>query len=183
MACFMFSHVVAPRPRHLGGGGQANVFLESDPERGWIVVKKFLPGTHRRTIAQEKEMLQLAQSNPYVVKSFPTQPQWVAMEYVQGGSLGDMISKVHEIFPPRLKQAMVRFWIAEIVLALEKLHNRSRIVFKDLNPDNILVRDLSISNSTIFRSLLNCTLNWPISAVRRWGPITHPAALCRLKCS
>lgn len=57
------------------------------------------------------------------------------MEYAEKGSLSSLIKKVKPI-----PIETCRFFIAEIVLALEFLHNLN-IVHRDLKPENILLDD------------------------------------------
>ncbi|RYE26775.1 MAG: hypothetical protein EOP48_34935, partial [Sphingobacteriales bacterium] len=56
-----------------------------------------------------------------------------AMEYMLGGDFGDILHKYC-----CLEEDVARFYIAEIVLALEYLHSL-KIVHRDLKPDNILL--------------------------------------------
>ena len=58
---------------------------------------------------------------------------YLGLEYVHGGDLCYLIKKFKKI---PIKQ--VRLYIAEIVLALEYLHNAG-VVYRDLKPENILI--------------------------------------------
>lgn len=73
----------------------------------------------------------------FVVKaiaSFPYKSYLCAvMEYMPGGDLGALLER-----ECRLDYFEARFYIAEILLALESLHNQG-IVHRDLKPDNILL--------------------------------------------
>lgn len=55
------------------------------------------------------------------------------MEYCPGGELFNLILKVR-----KLKEAQVRFYTAQIILAIEKLHSEN-IIYRDLKPENILI--------------------------------------------
>jgi len=54
-------------------------------------------------------------------------------ELVEGGDLFKLLST-----KKRLKENMVKFYLAELLIALEELHNRN-IIYRDLKPENILL--------------------------------------------
>jgi serine/threonine protein kinase len=54
------------------------------------------------------------------------------MEYCPGGDMGQALAK-HRRFDPE----MAKIYAAEIVLAIEYLHNND-IIFRDLKPDNVV---------------------------------------------
>lgn len=55
------------------------------------------------------------------------------MEYLPGGELLKHIRK-----SVCMSEAYTRFYLAEVVLAVESLHN-SGIIYRDLKPENILI--------------------------------------------
>ena len=55
------------------------------------------------------------------------------MEYMPGGDVGSLLER-----ESRLLEEEARFYIAEILLALECLH-RQGLIHRDLKPDNILL--------------------------------------------
>lgn len=55
------------------------------------------------------------------------------MEYMYGGDLGSVLEKVC-----RFDETCARFYIAEIILAVEYLHS-CNIIHRDLKPDNLLL--------------------------------------------
>ena len=68
------------------------------------------------------------------IASFPYKTYLCAvMEYMPGGDLGALLER-----ECRLEDYEAKFYIAEIVLALEGLHNQG-IIHRDLKPDNILL--------------------------------------------
>lgn len=56
------------------------------------------------------------------------------MDYYSGGDLLTLLSK----FEDRLSEDMARFYIAEMVLAIESIH-KLRYVHRDIKPDNVLL--------------------------------------------
>ncbi len=58
---------------------------------------------------------------------------YFVMEYMNGGDMGSLLEK----FAP-LDEAYARFYLAEILLAVEYLHSLG-IIHRDLKPDNILI--------------------------------------------
>ena len=55
------------------------------------------------------------------------------MEFMPGGDLGALLKR-----ETRLEEYEARFYIAEILLALECLHQQG-LIHRDLKPDNILL--------------------------------------------
>lgn len=60
--------------------------------------------------------------------------QYFIMDYYCGGDLLTLLSK----FEDRLPEEMARFYIAEMVLAIDSIH-KLRYVHRDIKPDNILL--------------------------------------------
>lgn len=102
-------------------------------------------------------------ATPWVVRlfySFQDATQlFLVMEFVPGGDLMSML-EVCEVFDEKL----ARFYIAEILLALETVHAMDYI-HRDVKPDNLLIDSnghLKISGQFVFivvhygRLLLNC---------------------------
>ena len=59
---------------------------------------------------------------------------YLIMDYYPGGDLMTLISK----FDDQLPENMARFYIAEMVIAIESLH-QLRYVHRDIKPDNVLL--------------------------------------------
>mmetsp|Transcript_24154 Transcript_24154/g.4037 ORF Transcript_24154/g.4037 Transcript_24154/m.4037 type:complete len:125 (+) Transcript_24154:202-576(+) len=55
------------------------------------------------------------------------------MDFCPGGELFYHMTKM-----PKLNESQAKFYFAEIVIALEYLHNRN-IIYRDLKPENILI--------------------------------------------
>lgn len=60
--------------------------------------------------------------------------QYLVMDYYCGGDLLTLLSKFEE----RLPEDMTKFYIAEMVLAINSLH-RLNYVHRDIKPDNVLL--------------------------------------------
>lgn len=59
---------------------------------------------------------------------------YLVMDYYCGGDLLTLLSK----FEDRLPEDMAKFYIAEMVLAIDSIHNL-RYVHRDIKPDNVLL--------------------------------------------
>lgn len=55
------------------------------------------------------------------------------LDYCPGGDLGKILNR-----EKRFTEERARIYLAEILLALEDLHNRD-IIFRDLKPDNVVI--------------------------------------------
>lgn len=58
---------------------------------------------------------------------------YFALDYVNGGDLFELLVK-HE----RFTESQAKFYAAELILAIEHLHNQG-FVYRDLKPENILI--------------------------------------------
>jgi protein kinase X len=87
-------------------------------------------------VKQEKDIL-MSISHPFIVNmvaSFQDDRRlYMLMEFVNGGELFSYLRK-----EGRLSTEASRFYISEIVLAFNYLHDRN-IVYRDLKPENILI--------------------------------------------
>lgn len=87
-------------------------------------------------IKSERDILSMT-SSPWVVELFYSFQDHnylnLVMEYLPGGDLMGLLIK-KDVFP----EEMARFYVAEIVLALEAVHG-SGYIHRDIKPDNILI--------------------------------------------
>ena len=87
-------------------------------------------------VRAERTILSQA-SNPWVVKllySFQDDENlYLVMEYLGGGDLMTWLMK-YDVF----SEAQTRFYMAEIILAVESIHNMG-FIHRDLKPDNVLI--------------------------------------------
>jgi len=84
----------------------------------------------------ERNVLGLT-NHPFIVKlnyAFQTPEKlFLILDYCPGGDLGEHLQR-----EKKFSEEKARFYIAEVLLALEDLHKRD-IIFRDLKPDNIVI--------------------------------------------
>ena len=75
--------------------------------------------------------------HPFIVGlnyAFQTRDKlFLILDYCPGGDLGKILNR-----EKRFTEERARIYLAEILLALEDLHNRD-IIFRDLKPDNVVI--------------------------------------------
>jgi len=112
---------------------------ERENLRGIINVDK---SVYKRWLVQstkaERRVLEVV-NHPFIVKlhyAFQTADRLcLVMDFINGGELFSYIAREKVFSEPR-----ARFYAAEIILALEYLHEMS-IIYRDLKPENILLDD------------------------------------------
>ena len=60
---------------------------------------------------------------------------FLILDFCPGGDLGQLIKK-----QGKLTEQVARMYLAEVLLALEDLHDRD-IIYRDLKPDNVVIDD------------------------------------------
>lgn len=127
----------------LGKGSFGSVFLvkkKDDPTGRFYAMKilekdKVFQQNLLRYAKTEKNVLMLA-SHPFIVGlhwAFQSPSRlYLIMQYCPGGDMGMALAKDR-----RFSIDTVTIYAAEIVLALEYLHNH-QIIFRDLKPDNVI---------------------------------------------
>ena len=84
----------------------------------------------------ERNVLSLS-NHPFIVKlnfAFQTSSKlFLILEYCPNGDLAK-----HLLFEKRFSEPRAKFYICEVLLALENLHQRD-IIFRDLKPDNVVL--------------------------------------------
>eukprot|EP00124_Ichthyophonus_hoferi_P005720 Ihof_evm1s917 gene=Ihof_evmTU1s917 len=77
---------------------------------------------------------------PFVVKTLGSfqdaQHIYYIMEYIPGGEL---FSHLRSSKHGRFSERRAKFYVAELMLALEYMHEREHIVYRDLKPENMLL--------------------------------------------
>lgn len=95
-----------------------------------------------QSVFRERDLLREL-IHPNIIRQFLTfqddQNLYYVFEYVNRGSLTKLISKL-SLGDLRMPMDLVRYYAAEIVLALEFLHSK-KIIHRDLKPENILISD------------------------------------------
>jgi serine/threonine protein kinase len=131
--------------RCLGKGAFGTVHLVKQAATGRLYAqkqfKKASITVHKRLIEQtrtERNILESVNRHPFVVKlyyAFQDQEKlYLILEYAQGGEL------FHHLAMERMfSEDVAAFYMAEMVLALEHLHQNVRVIYRDLKPENCLL--------------------------------------------
>ena len=130
---------------YLGKGSYGTVVLVKQRKTGRLYAqkqfKKASLKVHRRLIEQaktERAILESINSHPFVVKLYYAfqdhEKLYLMLEYAQGGELFTYLQ--HE---KMFSEDKARFYMAEMVLALEHLHHTVGVVYRDLKPENCLL--------------------------------------------
>lgn len=134
------------RLKLLGRGGIGQVFLVRLKDTDKLYAMKVLTKEEMivrnkvKRVMTEREILATA-NHPFIVTmyaSFQTSDRLCfVMEYCAGGEFFRVLQRQPK---KRLKEDAVRFYAAEVILALEYLHHMG-FIYRDLKPENILMRD------------------------------------------
>jgi serine/threonine protein kinase len=128
--------------RAIGSGGMGTVWLCRDEVLGReVAVKQIgaLPGESatetKRAMREARSAAALNHPNAVAVYDVVTQDErpWLVMEYVEGQTLADEISRAGRLSPQRVADIG-----AQLAGALARAHER-RIVHRDIKPGNVLI--------------------------------------------
>ncbi|VFQ94168.1 unnamed protein product [Cuscuta campestris] len=152
--------------RKIGGGDIGSVYLSELIYTSFLFVMKimdneFLASKRKISRAQtEREILEMLDHPflPTLYAHFTTDKfSCLVMEYCPGGDLHVLRQKQPN---NTFSEPAVRFYAAEVLLALEYLHMLG-VVYRDLKPENILVREDGHIMLTDFDLSLRCGVNDP----------------------
>ncbi|KAL8673884.1 MAG: hypothetical protein Q9168_001704 [Polycauliona sp. 1 TL-2023] len=131
--------------RCLGTGTYGTVILVKQARTGRLFAQKHFRKaslTVKQQLVEqtntERAILESINRHPYVVKlyyAFQDQEKlYLILEYAQGGELFTRML-TEGMFP----EETAAFYMAEMILALEHLHNTVGVVYRDLKPENCLL--------------------------------------------
>ncbi|KAL3530414.1 hypothetical protein ACH5RR_009736 [Cinchona calisaya] len=163
--------------KKLGGGDIGNVYLSELVGTNCLFAVKvmdndFLASRKKINRAQtEKEILQMLDHPflPSLYAHFRTDKfSCLVMEYCPGGDLHVLRQKQQS---KSFSEQAARFYIAEVLLALEYLHMLG-VVYRDLKPENVLVREDGHIMLTDFDLSLRCVVN--LTLLKSSSPVVEP---------
>lgn len=129
----------------LGSGTFGTVYLVRQKATGRLFAQKQLTKAsltvHKRRVEMtksERSILELVNRHPFIVNLYyafqDREKLYLLLEYAQGGELFRHL-ELEKFFP----EDTAAFYMAEIVLALDFLHNTVGVIYRDLKPENCLL--------------------------------------------
>jgi hypothetical protein len=126
----------------IGSGRFGSVYLASYKPTGQLYALKVI--TKEKMISENLVKYSMSErsilgkiSHPFIVKlhfAFQCEEKlYLALSYYSGGPLSGYLRKYG-----KFSEGFAKFYLCEIVLALEELHKKS-IIYRDLKPDNVLI--------------------------------------------
>lgn len=129
----------------IGCGGYSNVVLARKKDSGRLYAIKIIKKdqtylkTNKSLYLSEVNIMRKLQDLPFIVNlhyTFQTENElYFVMDPCIGGTLFHFMSHCPKGF---LNSNIVKFYIAEIIVALEKIHSKN-IMYRDLKPENVLI--------------------------------------------
>jgi serine/threonine protein kinase len=132
----------------IGQGGFSKVFLVRHIATDKLyVLKKVSKGSFNAqensitldNVMNEKNIL-LTANHQFIIKFYSCfqdeKNLYYVMEYAKGGSISKYLEKQNHF-----SESVVRFYSAEILMALKALHLDYRVIYRDLKPDNCLLSE------------------------------------------
>jgi len=131
--------------RCLGDGAFGTVLLVRQNATGRLFAQKQLTKAflkvHKKRIEStmsERSILELVNRHPFIVNLYYAfqdhEKLYLILEYASGGELFRHL-EMEKFF----SEDVAAFYIAEIVLALDHLHNTVGVIYRDLKPENCLL--------------------------------------------
>ncbi|GAV59218.1 Pkinase domain-containing protein [Cephalotus follicularis] len=172
--------------KKLGCGDIGSVYLAELTGTNCLFALKmmdneFLVGRKKMSRAQtEREIMEMLDHPflPTLYAHFTTDKlSCLVMEYCPGGDLHVMRQKQ----PSRsFSEQAARFYVAEVLLALEYLHMLG-VVYRDLKPENVLVREDGHIMLSDFDLSLRCAANPMV--LKASSPVANPVKKMSTPCS
>lgn len=131
--------------RCLGTGAFGTVLLVRQKATGRLFAQKTLSKAtlkvHRRVVDRtmsERQILELVNRQPFIVDlyyAFQDHEQlYLVLQYAEGGELFRHL-ELEKFF----SEEVAAFYMAEIILALDFLHRKIGVIYRDLKPENCLL--------------------------------------------
>lgn len=101
--------------------------------------KKMLSKRNQKVRTKSERKILADMDNNFIIKlHFAFQSSnylYLVMDFMQGGELFYLLRKAY-----KFNEEFTRFYVAEIILALEYLHSKG-IIYRDLKPENVLLNN------------------------------------------
>ena len=129
----------------LGDGAFGTVHLVKQNATGRLFAQKQLTKAHLKihkkrveSTMSERQILELVNRHPFIVNLYYAfqdhEKLYLILEYASGGELFRHL-EMEKFFT----EDVAAFYIAEIILALDYLHNTVGVIYRDLKPENCLL--------------------------------------------
>jgi serine/threonine protein kinase len=129
----------------LGWGGYANVVLARKRDSGRLYAIKIIKKDHlyvntiKRVYTSEAHILKKLTGQPFIIGTHYTFQTDTELYFVMDPCIGGTLFHLFTQFSKgTLNEEVVKFYLAEIIIALEKIHSKN-IIYRDLKPENILI--------------------------------------------
>jgi serine/threonine-protein kinase Psk1 len=131
--------------KYLGDGAFGTVLLVRSKETGKLYAQKQLTKAflkvHKKRVENtmsERSILELVNRHPFIVNLYYAfqdhEKLYLILQYASGGELFRHL-EMEKFF----SEEIAAFYIAEIILALEYLHETVGVIYRDLKPENCLL--------------------------------------------